>query len=291
MDYTTLLAKISLAYGHDLILTGVASAGHNPVLFATTNGTNVVIKFTTSPDAALKTEHISSVKSVLLARGYPAGYYLFKDSVPNIGFVTIQPQFQGQHPTTLTQSLLDSLFDTIQLQYSAPLGIVNYDPTRLQNIVEHDALGYWEKASSISDRTRDILTRLRTYVNEVPSPLPQHDFVHGDLHVENLLVNNNHLTGVIDFQDCGLGDAILDLISLGFEWQAFSFNNTPDLALNPWDTIYNLALSHSNEASWRYNLAFQIIDRLAWITAKPQVRLGTEARIKSAELVLDYFNV
>jgi hypothetical protein len=47
--------------------------------------------------------------------------------------------------------------------------------------------------------------------------LPPTDFTHNDLHLSNVLTDGERITGVIDWDEFGLGTRALDLVVLGFD--------------------------------------------------------------------------
>jgi aminoglycoside phosphotransferase (APT) family kinase protein len=85
-----------------------------------------------------------------------------------------------------------------------PLGRADVDkrvPMARKNLRELEATGAWQGNPSV-DRLFDGASRLAPR---------ERVFVHGDLHLRHVLVENDSLAGVIDWGDCCTGDPSIDL--------------------------------------------------------------------------------
>ncbi len=71
--------------------------------------------------------------------------------------------------------------------------------------------------SALAPRQQAILTvaseRLRPLMSALPGDTAQWGLIHGDLHRDNILLHNGEVA-VIDFDDCGPGYYMLDLVSV-----------------------------------------------------------------------------
>jgi hypothetical protein len=65
-----------------------------------------------------------------------------------------------------------------------------------------------------SDRTRELLGWVEGFG---PAGLTGRDLVHFDLHLENVLVDDGRVAGVVDWAGARIGDVRFDLVTLGFD--------------------------------------------------------------------------
>jgi aminoglycoside phosphotransferase (APT) family kinase protein len=75
--------------------------------------------------------------------------------------------------------------------------------------------GVWSRVSAYGDEATELLERFeqlcRPYRGQV---LPDHDLVHGDLNLGNLLVDDGRIVGIVDIEAAGCGSRAYDLVSL-----------------------------------------------------------------------------
>ncbi len=183
-----------------------------------------------SPGAA----HVPQVLRALRALGAPVPRELHRVVVGRVTWV-VQELLPGAPPPTLAAPALAALQLARGAQHGlgADLGLSREGPTWTGHV--HACLDpggpwadRWRALAGSSPEgagfVRTALARLRA----APLPaLPEDDVVHGDLHHGNLLVDGERLTGVVDWDDAGPGDARADLVTLLLSARA----TAPDPAL------------------------------------------------------------
>lgn len=101
----------------------------------------------------------------------------------------------------------------------ARLHRIEHDPLELQRLRSHEAVGFGPKeirdyvaSSACPQDYREAFEyffpdRLETFLSR---PFEK-GIIHGDLYYDNTLFNNNHLSTVLDFEQAGIGEYVLDL--------------------------------------------------------------------------------
>jgi len=76
----------------------------------------------------------------------------------------------------------------------------------------------WDDAPRSCPAAGPLCERIRGWLQPVWGlRLPPTDFTHNDLHLTNVLADGERITGVIDWDEFGLGNRALDLVVLGFD--------------------------------------------------------------------------
>jgi hypothetical protein len=79
--------------------------------------------------------------------------------------------------------------------------------------------GYCEHGSlaAFSDDSRSLLRQVLGAAGNIEwESLPADDVVHYDFHPGNILVSDDTVTGIVDWDGCRSGDGLLDLVALAF---------------------------------------------------------------------------
>ncbi len=101
----------------------------------------------------------------------------------------------------------------------ASLHAINHDQAKLKTFRNHEEVGYG--ANEILQYTltekcpQDFKSAFNTFFPDHLKSFINEPFkkgiIHGDLYYDNTLFNNNHLSSVLDFEQAGVGEYILDL--------------------------------------------------------------------------------
>jgi aminoglycoside phosphotransferase (APT) family kinase protein len=180
----------------------------------------IVVKVRRGDQALEKTRWCAAHLPALAARGYP---------VPTIRWhglaggwhVTVQDRLPGRPLTTLDESRLGQVLRLIELQAGAGIPAGDRDFTGyVAHVLFDDWDDDWADAARASAAAGPLCTRLRRWLEPVWGlRLPALDYVHNDLNLSNILADGPVITGVVDWDEFGLGSRALDLIALAFDTQ------------------------------------------------------------------------
>ena len=86
------------------------------------------------------------------------------------------------------------------------------------NVLFDDWDEVWDDAPRSCPAAGPLCERIRGWLQPVWGlRLPPADFTHNDLHLSNVLTDGERITGVVDWDEFGLGTRALDLVVLGFD--------------------------------------------------------------------------
>lgn len=182
---------------------------------------DLVVKVRNGDRAAEKAQWGRRNLPRLAARGYPVPSVIWHGPLDGEWHLVVQPRLPGRSLRSLTRPLLDQVLELIELQADA-------DP--IPTAEDRDFAGYiahvlfddwddvWHDASSTGPEAEALCARLRDWL--VPAwglRLPARDFTNNDLNLSNILSDGNHITGIVDWDEFGLGSRATDLVFLAFD--------------------------------------------------------------------------
>lgn len=182
------------------------------------DGKRYVLKWQPGREHSSRLHYIRMITQHLRARGYPTPDY------PWIGYTSgftyaIQAALPGVPISRMTPSLLTRLIELNELQIAqAPAGPSDW-PREVVDTVLVGGQGYCLHASlrQHSSATATLLLRLQEIVIAYKNAIKeQNDIVHFDFNPANLLVHEQAVSGVIDWDGASAGDATFDLATLLF---------------------------------------------------------------------------
>jgi hypothetical protein len=188
--------------------------------FAVTDhlGKQWVLKWTPDARNVSWMQGAQTVTDRLRRLGYPVPQYLFIEGIPE-GIYSIQSALPGTPLRTLTTTLLPRLFELNELQLGQAIpGRKDWHQEVIHTVLLGGE-GYCLHASlqQESQRTADLLQNLQALVRaHQDEPHRMNDIVHGDFQHSNILVQAGQISGVVDWDDCGAGDGIFDIVTLLF---------------------------------------------------------------------------
>ncbi|MFG1948392.1 aminoglycoside phosphotransferase family protein [Nonomuraea sp. NPDC048826] len=141
------------------------------------------------------------------------------------------PRYEAVHPPLVIQELLpgaparvpsaDTIRSMVALnRRTRGLFAGRPDPPALPLHLRTDGPGFCLHGSlrTYDARTRKLLAQVEEIGAAVPDTLEGDDLVHADFHPENVLVDDSGaITGVVDWDGAGRGDAGFDLVALRFD--------------------------------------------------------------------------
>jgi hypothetical protein len=179
----------------------------------------VIVKASANPFVPARAAWTSSAMGLLGERGYPVPRLLWRGPLDAGWFVVVQGRLPGQPLRTLDAPTQDRLLALVELQADqAPrLGEGGWDVSWWIGVVLFEGWEHWWDATELA--APQTGRRLRAFLQPAwGHRLPATDLVHGDLNLTNLLAEHGVITGVVDWDDLGVGCRTTDLAGLLFEW-------------------------------------------------------------------------
>src|SRR6266542_3017983 len=179
----------------------------------------VIVKASANPFAPTRAAWTASALSLLGERGYPVPVLLWHGRLDGRWFVVVQARLPGQPLRTLDGPTLDRLLALVELQadQGRGLGEGGWDVSWWIGVVLFEGWEHWWEAAEAA--APQASRRLRRFLEPAwGHRLPATDVVHGDLNLTNVLAADGAITGVLDWDDLGVGCRTTDLAGLLFEW-------------------------------------------------------------------------
>jgi Ser/Thr protein kinase RdoA (MazF antagonist) len=179
----------------------------------------LVVKVRHGDWADEKTRWCAAKLPLLGARGYPVPEFVWHGPLDGEWYVAVQKRLPGHPVAALTGPLLDALLDLVERQAGAGLPAGDRDfAGYVANVLFDDWDEVWDDAPRSCPAAGPLCERIRDWLRPVWGlRLPPADFTHNDLHLSNVLTDGERITGVVDWDEFGLGTRALDLVVLGFD--------------------------------------------------------------------------
>jgi aminoglycoside phosphotransferase (APT) family kinase protein len=183
----------------------------------------IVVKVRHGDYAEDKTRWCAAHLPALGARGYPVPAILWHGLIRGQWHVTVQDRLPGRPlfapGTALDGPVLDALLDLVELQAGAGIPAGERDFTGyVANVLFDDWDDVWADAAGACAAAGELCARLRRWLQPVwGMRLPAADYAHNDLNLANVLTDGTMITGVVDWDEFGLGSRALDLVALALD--------------------------------------------------------------------------
>ena len=181
----------------------------------------IVVKVRESDDgrADEKAQWCAAHLPALGARGYPVPAVLWHGMISAEWQVTIQSRLPGRPLVTLDGPVLDEALRLVELQAGAGIADEDRDFTGyVANVLFDDWDDVWADAPRACAAAGPLCARLRRWLEPVWGlRLPPADYAHNDLNPSNILADGPRITGVVDWDEFGLGSRALDLVALAVD--------------------------------------------------------------------------
>jgi hypothetical protein len=180
----------------------------------------IVVKIRHGDRAYEKTQWCAAHLPALGARGYPAPAILWHGMIRAQWHMTVENRLSGRPllalDGALDEPLLAALVRLVELQAGAGIPAGDRDFTSyVANVLFDDWDDVWADAPRACAAARPLCTRLRRWLKPVWGlRLPPADYAHNDLNLSNVLTDGSRITGVVDWDEFGLGSCALDLVAL-----------------------------------------------------------------------------
>jgi Phosphotransferase enzyme family len=179
---------------------------------------SLVVKARCGEFAYEKTAWCAARLPLLGERGYPVPTILWHGMARGQWHVTVQDRLPGRPLTTLDGPLLEQVLALVGRQAGAAIPAGSRDFTGyIANVLFDDWDEVWADAARASG---PLCGRIRRWLQPVWGlTLPPADYAHNDLNLSNILTDGEKITGVVDWDEFGLGHRALDLAVLALDCQ------------------------------------------------------------------------
>jgi hypothetical protein len=197
----------------------------------------IVVKIRHGDRAYEKTQWCAAHLPALRERGYPAPTILWHGMIRAQWHMTVENRIPGRPLFVLDggldRPLLDALVRLVELQADAGIPAGDRDFTSyVANVLFDDWDDVWADAPRACSAAGPLCTRLRRWLEPVWGlRLPPADYAHNDLNLSNVLTDGARITGVVDWDEFGLGSRALDLVALALDCERRGDHAAADLLL------------------------------------------------------------
>lgn len=209
-------------------------------------------------------ELAKNITNRLLSLSYPVPKYLYTGRVGS-GLYWVQQQLPGkplwQNPTV---EQIEKILSLLLLQKRQAVSKKQNYSLLIKDTVYGNRLGNLRSTQNYSPEICEFLNSLMVSVKNLEKlSLPDCDIVHGDFSYHQVMVGNGEITGIIDWQEAGCGDWLVDLTRL-----IYSLHDRPQLA-----TPIIRYVKEENLPRIKLYTAFTTIEMLLWPIQQNQVSI------------------
>jgi hypothetical protein len=236
--------------------------------FLNLSNTNIV---DADPDLA------RNITDRLLSLGYPVPKYIYSGLI-NHGIYWVQQELPGKplwvNPTV---EQIERILSFLLLQENQAVSEKQNYSLLIKDTVFGKRLRGLQSVQNYSSELREFLDKLMLSVKDLEGlMLPKSDIVHGDFSYHQVMIDDGNITGIIDWQEAGCGDWLVDLTRL-----IYSLHDRPQLA--------NPVIKHVKQEGLpriRLYTAFTAIEMLSWPIQQSQTNI--EKSFHKAKSAVDF---
>lgn len=254
----SLIERINERYQTSFRLSGRFKEGENQGAFALINreGTQFVLKYTHKPNWLKWIERARTVTTQLKKASNLVPTYSIAGTFPEGLTFWIQTLLAGMPAQHLNERQIKSLLSFNKLQSGRAVSKEQNWSKYITGVVFRDEAGWYKSLSEYAPATEALAKELEYLVaGKETCCTKTSDIVHGDLTLTNILVKDNQLIGIIDWDAAGCGDRTFDLAILLY--YCYSNNQAQQILVN---SILELV---SFETLQIY-LTYAILSQLDW---------------------------
>ena len=240
---------------------------------------SLVVKARCGDRAYEKTAWCTARLPLLGARGYPVPAIIWHGMVRGQWHVTVQSRLPGHPLTMLDGRLLEEVLQLVERQADAAIPADDRDFTSyIANVLFDDWDEVWADTARTGAAAGLLCARIRRWLQPVWGlRLPPVDYAHNDLNLSNILTDGEKITGVVDWDEFGLGSRALDLIVLALDCQQRGAHAVADRLLAR-------AASIAGSGGLRCLVSYRALASLAEDTREGQ---PSQAGIQAISAILD----
>jgi len=152
----------------------------------------------------------------LLELGCPVPKYIFTGTLEPNGLYWIQEELLGK-PLSQDPSVeqVKKMLSLIDLQKNQAVSTKQNWSRIAREVVFANKFGWCESLKSFSNETAELVDMMLNATKGLENlELPTSDIVHGDFSYRQVMVENDQIVGIIDWQEAGCGDLAIDLSRL-----------------------------------------------------------------------------
>lgn len=259
MDADEILEQINRQRGTSYKIVGRYAQGESGAASQVSDehGSRYMLKIDAADNSEFRAQHAAHATSRLRRLGYPAPEYIATGSVEGMSYV-LQTAMRGKPVRDrVTLAILPQLLHLNDLQRGQG-DLLNDEPERIirgvmQGYAEYCVIDTLRTYSAESAAMLDSLQRIVTaHGSECPK---RNDIVHFDFHTNNVLIEGDHVTGVIDWEGSESGDCAFDLATMLFyAWPFEEFR----------EQLMRALLERTTRGAAAIYLAHMIVRQLDW---------------------------
>ncbi|HEX4092340.1 MAG TPA: aminoglycoside phosphotransferase family protein [Trebonia sp.] len=194
----------------------------------------LVVKARDGERADEKTAWCAARLPLLGARGYPVPTIIWHGRPDDQWHLTVQSRLPGRPLARLDGRLLTDVLALVERQADAGIAADGRDfADYIANVLFDDWDEVWEDAARAGGAAGPLCARIRRWLEPVWGlRLPPADFAHNDLNLSNILTDGERITGVVDWDEFGLGSRALDLVVLALDCEQLGDRAAADRLLD-----------------------------------------------------------
>lgn len=249
----------------------IAEPGNQPVVLKFCTDLSHTNILDVDPNSA------KNITDRLLSLGYPVPKYIYSGSIHH-GLYWVQQELPGtplwENPTV---EQIEKILSFLFLQKNQAVSEKQNYSLLINDTVFGKRLGALRSIQNYSSEVREFLDRLMLSVKDLEGlTLPKSDIVHGDFSYHQVMIDDGKITGIIDWQEAGCGDWLVDLTRL-----IYSLHDRPQLA--------NPLIKHVKQEDLpriRLYTAFTALEMLSWPIEQSQTTI--EKSFNKAKSALNF---
>ncbi|MFL7791080.1 MAG: aminoglycoside phosphotransferase family protein [Anaerolineae bacterium] len=253
----------------------IVEPGGRPAVFKffwNLQDTNII---DSDPDLARAiTDHLRSL-------GYPTPEYLHTGRLNKDGLYWVMEELPGkplwENPTV---NQVEKLVSLLKLQRNQAVSREQDLSIFVKDVVFREKFGKSAKLKNYSDVTRELLDQVLKSVEGMEAlPLTSEDIVHGDFSYHQAMVENGEIVGIIDWQEAGCGDWLIDLTRL-----IYSLHDRPKLAAPIVKEV-----KQQDPCKIKLYTAYTVLEMVSWPVYKHDREVSPKS-ISKAQSAINFVN-
>ena len=193
----------------------------------------LVVKARRGDRAYDKTSWCAVHLPLLGARGYPVPAIVWHGLLGGEWHLVVQNRLPGRPLwplRSLSWPMLEALLGLVELQADAGVPAGDRDfAGYVANVLFDDWDDVWRDAERASPVAAQLCARVRRWLQPVWGlRLPPADYANNDFNLSNVLTDGSRITGVVDWDEFGLGSRALDLVVLAFDCERIGSRQAAD---------------------------------------------------------------
>jgi Ser/Thr protein kinase RdoA (MazF antagonist) len=245
----------------------------------------VVVKAVASRFARERAAWVAEALALLRARGCPAPALLWQGPLDGDWWLSVQERRPGRPLRGMDRATLDRLLALVELQADPGLPPGGWDVSWWTGVVLFEGWEHWWDGTHAAAPA--TAARLRAFLEPAwGHRLPTADLVHGDLGLDNVLADGGVISGVVDWDDVGLGSRAIDLAGLLFDWHRLRLTGGRALAPDGGERLVRRIAAVAGEVGLRCSVAYAAVERLGLAALRGE-RDGAETWRRVTDAILD----